>query len=427
MMAFPLDSALFMLEMKRNQWKSEAQIESLQERLLQELVSYARANVPHYKKTLGPAAPIRSLEDIRHLPIFHKEDVLASPDSFISRAVDKSALKSKVTSGTTGVPLTIYSDRRDCGYAIALEQHQLTEVGVGPFDLKAHITYYSLEPTLLQRLGLFRRVYLTRSTDGLETLRALQRIRPDVLQGMPSFLIALARANLDHDARFNVRTVVSFSEVLTPQARRFISSSFGCQVRDMYGSAETHWIGWECDRGSMHMNSDSLIVEILDKHGEPVPDGAVGDIVVTPLWRRAMPFIRYFSGDRGSFQGRCACGRHGLKVLGPIEGRTAHFFMLDDGTICPSYLADHVMRSVPEVLQYQLVQEEAGKLRVLLVLSAPLSGREKLLSSCTGMFDGKLDISLEVVDHIGSGKNGKARDFISKIKRIGEDRLIRME
>jgi phenylacetate-CoA ligase len=186
----------------------------------------------------------------------------------------------------------------------------------------------------------------------------------------------------------------------------------------MYGSVESHWVGWECEHGSMHVNSDSVIVEILDDCGAPVPEGASGNVVLTPLWRRTMPFIRYSTGDRCSMRGRCRCGRNGLKVLGPMEGRCSNMVLLSDGSEYTAFMGETVVRSVPEVLQYQMVQEDAGCIEVRVVLSAPLpaAALEKLRAGIAGAYGGRLDVSLAVVGRIPPGKNGKLCSFVSMLK-----------
>ena len=109
--------------------------------------------------------------------------------------------------------------------------------------------------------------------------------------------------------------VITTSEVLTDYHRELIGNVFQCRVYNEYGCGETGTIAHECEFGSMHINAENVIVEIV-RDGEVVNDGEVGDIVVTDLNNFAMPLIRYNLKDIGYIDSEpCPCGR-GLPILG---------------------------------------------------------------------------------------------------------------
>ncbi len=400
--------ALLLAEMKSNQWKSRAELEAIQEGKLRDLISYARKHVPHYRDL----EEVKSIDGLSELPVLGKPHVVGNPDSFISAEFDKRFLKKQSTSGSTGIPLDIYHHGRESVFGPAFELRHLTEVGVGPLDLQMRIAHYSREPNMLQRLGLFRREYLSIFDKPAENIRMLRSRRPDVLFAFTSVLSSLAHANNASEGGVKAKAVLSCGEVLTEDTRKLISSSFGCPVYDAYGCMETSWIAWECEQGSLHVNSDHLIIEIVDDDDEPVGRGRYGNVLVTPLWQRAMPFIRYRVGDRTAFGPGCRCGR-GLPVIKPVEGRDDDFLMLQDGTRISPRVLPCALVEVEGIREYQIIQDDVDDFTFRYV---PMKDVD--LRQIEGIFRrhlGDVRLGFEKVDEIPSTKTGKRKKVMSKL------------
>jgi phenylacetate-CoA ligase len=414
-MANLLRVALHISRMKLNQRKDESEILSIQENRLLELLSYASTHVPYYRRLLKNAK-IRSLGDLEKIPVLHKGAIRKNPLDFVSDSKDKTY--SKRTSGSTGTPVELFFDSSDAEYQLALEYFQLTEAGVMPHHHQAQITYYSLAPSIIQKAGLFRRSYLPDAAPEAENLKTLRKLKPDVLHTAPSFFVPLAHENLAQGGSFRVRKAFSFAEVLTPNARKITEKSFGCDLRDLYGSTETSWVAWQCEHGSMHLNSDSVIAEILDKNNEPVKPGKSGTLVLTPLWKRTMPFIRYSMGDSSSFLGSCKCGRSGFQAISPVAGRSDDFLVLQSGKFRSALLVEERVRMMPQILQYQAIQESPGQLCLKVILSGPLpsADRARLSESISKAYGEAMEIEFEEADSLPRGKTGKIRTVISKVK-----------
>ncbi len=406
---------LHIARMKLNQWKDESEIRKIQEEEFLKLISYSSEHVPYYRKLLKGLS-IRSLEDLGKIPILKKSALRENPLAFVSESKEKT--HSKVTSGSTGVPIKIFFDKSDAEYQLALEYFQLSESGVMPYHRQAQITYYHLKPSLVQKAGFFRRHYLSDASSEAENLRLLKKLKPDVLHTAPSFFVPLAHENLQQEEKFHVEKAFSFAEVLTPNARKITEKSFGCDLRDLYGSTETSWVAWECEEGNMHLNSDSVIAEIVDGNSEPLKNGKQGTLVLTPLWKRTMPFIRYFMSDRTALLGKCSCGRSGLQVIAPVAGRSDDFIVLSNGKFRSALLVEERVRTIPQILQYQAVQEQLGQMCLKVVLSAPLSQEDKaaLAQSISKAYGEEMQIEFEELDALPRGKTGKIRTVISKVK-----------
>lgn len=407
---------LLLSQMKRSQRMRRDALEKTAERKLLSLIRHARATVPYYKKTLGQTE-IRSFEGYHSVPILSKADMRGNARALVSSLFDIRSLVPAHTSGSTGIQVPLFHSRGESAYGVAFETHHLTECGAGPFDLQARIAHYESQPNLLQRLGVFRCRYLDVRADETENLLRLAIIRPDILVSYPSVLHPLSRINSNEDAGLRMKFILSGGETLSPHIRREISSSFSCPVYDRYGSMESSWAAWECREGSLHVQEDMVHVEIVDSEGKGVPEGTEGAILVTPLWRRAMPILRYSLGDRGSFGPPCRCGRS-LRTLRISRGREDDIIVLPSGKV-RSARTINLMDDIEGILSYQIIQEEKGLFVFRYVPSGSFGTKERrevaerIRDGCLGE---AVEVVFQEVQSIPRGATGKIRAVVSKVK-----------
>jgi phenylacetate-CoA ligase len=122
-----------------------------------------------------------------------------------------------------------------------------------------------------------------------------------------------------------------------PEDREAISRVFGAKVIELYSSKEAGYIALPCELGTMHINEESVLVEIIDDDGQACPPGRPGRIVVTPFFQTAQPLIRYEQGDIAEFGAPCACGRHS-RTLRAVLGRSYAIFRHPDGRAISRYM-----------------------------------------------------------------------------------------
>jgi phenylacetate-CoA ligase len=208
------------------------------------------------------------------------------------------------------------------------------------------------------------------------------------------------------------RRIFTSGESLNAVARRAIEAEFGAEVRDVYGTSETKEIAWECEAGSRHVSADVVYVEILDERGAPVPDGVDGEIVATVLVNRAMPLVRYRTGDRGSLLSTsCPCGCS-TPLLGVVSGREADSLELPDGTTRSPYQLTTAVERIAGLAQYQIVQLERDLLRVNVVSDAGVQPAALASGIVEALrFEIPCDVRIEVatVDRIERGARAKLR------------------
>jgi phenylacetate-CoA ligase len=392
-------------ELKKNQWKDPSELEEIAGLKLGSLLKEARASVPHY-------SALPRTDDLRQLPILEKSAIRKDPLSFVPSRLRREKLFGMESSGSTGFPLRFYFDQRDYNYGTVLLYHSYTEAGLAPFDKVAFIRTTRLPRFPLSGL-LFRTHYLPILGDEQKNLARIRELRPDILFAYPSALNILALHSIRDGKKTAIRKVISSSEVLTPKIRKLAGETFGAEVRNYYGMNESWAVAWECEKGGMHVNSDSVLLEIVDDKGEALPDGRSGHILLTSLWRRSMPFIRYRTGDIGSIGGRCPCGR-GLKVLKTLEGRSSDFIALPSGRIIARVKTEDALLASPGIWQCQIVQEKDFSLTLYLVTRDREASRgfkaamEKLVGK-------EVPVTIVETDLIKKGPSGKIRPIVSHI------------
>jgi phenylacetate-CoA ligase len=410
-----LDVALVLMEIRHNQWLGREEIESIQLKKLNDLLNYASGKVPHYRNLSG--IRLRDMSELPHLPLLARTSVRDNPESFISSEYDRKKLAQTFTSGSSGVQVPIYSTRGEEGCGIAFECHHLFENGVGPLDSQARITHFVSAPNILQKIGIMRCSYISVLKSENELLGELRSIRPEVLCAYPSLVRSLALCNRG----LGFKMIFTGGELLHPDVRTLAEKSFGCPVRDRYGSMESSWVAWECEKGGYHVHSDQAIIEVVDENGRPLPEGKVGRMVVTPLWRKAMPLIRYALDDRGAMGGKCSCGR-GLHVMKMIEGRDDDFIVLPSGKM-RSARAINILDDVQEVLSYQIIQERPDHFVFRFIPAGDFldekTKNEIRRRIAAGCLNEPVQVEFEQVEAIARGRTGKIRTVISKVKPDG--------
>jgi phenylacetate-CoA ligase len=214
-----------------------------------------------------------------------------------------------------------------------------------------------------------------------------------------------------------IRVVFVTSERLYEHQRKSIETAFGAPVANGYGGRDAGFIAHQCPMGGMHITAEDIVVEIVGDSGEVLPQGEKGEIVVTHLRTGDFPFVRYRTGDVGSLTDQvCTCGR-GLPLLAEIEGRSTDFVKAADGTVLHGLALIYVLREIPEVAEFKIIQETITNITVQLVTA--LSDTAQLESTITQQFRRRLGDSLQVkfvyFDKIEREASGKFRYVVSKL------------
>lgn len=233
-----------------------------------------------------------------------------------------------------------------------------------------------------------------------ETVAALNRFQPRILVGYASALKPLAAEQRAGRLRIAPQGVMSASEVLSAHAAAELEAAWGIKPFDVYAATETAGIASPCTYRNRHVYEDLLIIEPVDTAGNPVPDGTTGaKLLVTVLFSRTLPLIRYEMSDTIKLRGRgCPCGRS-FTVLQDIEGRLEDVLHLpgEQGTVSVHPIVFHHVLDEAGYNGWQVIQEPAG-LRVLLAGLAPGASRERVRDAVAAALKkaGAADMEVEV-------------------------------
>lgn len=255
-----------------------------------------------------------------------------------------------------------------------------------------------------------------------ECVAFLMQHDPDYLLTYPSVILELARAvQRGYLELSRLKQARTFGELLAPHVRAEIEKTLDCKVADVYSAEEVGYMAIQCPiSGLYHIQGESVLVEVLDDKGRPCPVGQVGRVVVTSLWNRATPIIRYEIGDYAEVGPRCPCGRT-LPTLRRVIGRKRNMLVLPDGRrFWPMPLADadaeESLSKLPPIQQFQVIQRSLHLVEVRLVVPRPLSESEqsKTRDYIQAMLGYSFEVRLVFVDEIPRGTGGKFEDFINE-------------
>jgi phenylacetate-coenzyme A ligase PaaK-like adenylate-forming protein len=300
---------------------------------LRRTIAWAAAHSPFYRRRLAglPAGFPRTLADLAGLPTTDPEELAAGMPGFLCVSQDEVVrMVTVATSGTTGAPKRLAFDADDIAATLAcfrVTMTTLSRAGDTVLVLFPARVPDSVGDLILRCLPLYgaRGVAGDPTGDPGTLAGDLRRHRPQCMIAAASQLArGLDDPELARAARDCLRTMVFASEYLPREWKGLLRERWGCQVFDYYSATEMGYGGgMECASDSgYHLREADHYFEVLDMEtGRPLPPGEVGEVVFTTLTRRAMPLIRYRTGDAARMlPGPCPCGSP-LRRLGPILGR----------------------------------------------------------------------------------------------------------
>jgi phenylacetate-CoA ligase len=211
----------------------------------------------------------------------------------------------------------------------------------------------------------------------------------------------------------DLEAVHTLGEPLTPDVRAACREAWGVPVRDAYSCEELGFIALQCPlHEHYHVQSESVLVEILDEEGRPAAPGQIGAVVLTALHSFAMPLIRYAIGDYAEVGEDCPCGRR-LPVLKRIWGRRRNQVTLPDGR-CAWPDVGALWDAIPDVDQIQLLQRDADHVEVRFARRDPLSPAEEpaIAARIHGALGHSFRLTFTRMDAIPRQPNGKYETFI---------------
>ena len=423
-------AAALQFQLERSQWLSAEALRDRQLLQLRNVLAHAAATVPFYKDY--PASPV--LED---LPVLKRDAVRQAGEALRSSALpaDHGQQHRITTSGATGTPVRIWGTDLT-GFlwrAFTLREHlwhgrdfraKLGAIRWAAKDFAAapggrRWPGWGDAVELLYETG--PACMLNVATPLAQQIEWLLAERLQYLVSFPSNLAALAEHCLERGIALpGLQEARTVGETLTSRQRGLIREAWGCKVTDMYSCEEAGYLALQCPEAEhYHVQSENVILEIVNGEGKPCAPGEPGRVLITTLHNFATPLVRYELGDVAELGAPCACGR-GLPVLARIHGRRRNRLRLPDGRSEFPYLGEHGQIAAATgvtVRQFQFVQKSLEEVEVKLVTDRDFTPEEA--ARARALVQRNLGHAFRIVltrcEAIPRGPGGKLEEFVSEV------------
>jgi phenylacetate-CoA ligase len=418
-------------QLKRTQWLAAPELRLAQFRQLREVLEEACRKIVWWRDTLGAAGvkPGQSFgeEQFASLPVLRREDVQRLAERLFNPDVPPAhgAVGKGSTSGSTGTPVTflVTALAGHFWHALTLREHlwQRRDFSGKLAAIRSNVENgewpnWGVTTEHVVATGPLSTLNIRADVD--EQLDWLTQCDPHYLITHPSNLRALAGRAIERGIALpRLRQLRTFGEVLSDDTRRQCRRAWNVEIADIYSCEEAGVIALQCERGSYHVQSENLLVEVVDDRGAACGPGEIGRVLITTLHNFAMPLVRYAIGDYAQWGTACPCGR-GLPVIRQIMGRQRNMLKLPDGTQHWPSFPETAWVGIAPIQQLQVVQRSLDA--IVLKVRAPRALTSAEASQLVATFRSVLGfphrITIEPVAAIPRGASMKHEDFVSELE-----------
>lgn len=383
---------------------------------------------PLYRARVGGRVPDLWTE----LPIMRKQDFQAPLPEMICEGLREQDLYIANTSGSSGHPFFFAKDKTCHSMTWGVIRNRYQALGLSPGALEARFFGIPMDRRAAYLKEAFKDRLLSRrrfpvfdlSDKVLERfLATIRRTRFDYLYGYTNSLLAfaeflMARGKILRHVCPTVSLCLVTAEMCRDEDARKLEKSFGVPVRQEYGASEVGIIAIDGLDTRWNLSVENLFVEVVDDEGRPVPNGVEGRILITDLYNRAMPFIRYEVGDLGSLK---PLDHYPFRALASLTGRVNDTIHLPSGRKAPGLTFYYVSRSLLEtadfIQEFVIRQVKPDRFVFDIVAKRKLAPME--LDSIQKMMDIYLEpgLSFEInrMTEIKRPASGKIKHFYSEL------------
>jgi phenylacetate-CoA ligase len=421
---------------------SESEIRAYQDNQISQLISHAYENVPYYRELMTGLrlAPddIRCVADLQKLPVLTKETVRQNFERLVSRKANVRDLVARHTSGTSGKALHFYSGKDAIAFQWAVWWRHRIHSGVNFDSWHANFTGKLAVPP-----GQTAPPYWRWNRPMRQALLNMHHLTPSKIRDVVDFLnnhdftfyfgypsiIHMLAVNAREAGLFltsRPRVVFTGAEHVNEWQRRDIQEFTGATLTDHWGLSEGCGNASRCSDHVYHEDFEFGVLECVDP--QPCGDGRVrGKIICTGFANPDFPFIRYDTGDTGTWETselRCSCGNQSRALAG-VEGRTEDYVITPEGARIMRF--DYVFKDTVNVKEAQVVQERLGAIKMRIVKRAEYGILDErfIASEIKRWISPRLEINFEYVDEIERENSGKFKAVKSRLQpdQIGREAL----
>ncbi len=411
---------------------SEKEYKAFLENKKLEIVNFHLQNNPFYQKLVGSNST--SWDD---LPVLNKRTLQKPLLERLSNGYSTKNSYVNKTSGSSGDPFIFAKDKYSHALTWASVIYRFGWYGID-FNHSYQARFYGIPMDFIgnkkERFKdllshRFRFSIFDLSDEILEGfLKHFRTKKFDYINGYTSSIVLFAKflqkKNIVlKDICPTLKVCIVTSEMLFEEDKILLEQQFGIPIVNEYGASELDLIAFQNPNGEWQVNSETLFVEILDENNQAVPNGEAGRIVITSLFNKAHPFIRYDIGDIGILDENSTLKKPILKKL---IGRTNDIAILPSGKKSPGLTFYYVTKSIIEddgnVKEFIIKQTKIDTFEIEYVSEKELTATQiqKIEKAIATYLENGLTFSFTRKEKLERNKNGKLKQFISLIKEIKE-------
>ena len=421
---------------------TRAQIEALQLERLQATVQHCM-NSPFYRKRFEEAGlkpeDIKTLDDIRRIPFTTKQDLRDTYPFGMASVPLRECTRLHSSSGTTGTPTVILHTQKDLEEWAAQVARNLWMVGLRPDDVFQNSSGYGMFTGGLgfqygaERLGML--TIPAAAGNSIRQIKFITDFGTTALHAVPSYVTRLYEVmqsmGVDPRRDTKLKVLAIGAEPHSEEQRRRIEEMMGVKAYNSFGMSEMcgPGVGFECqEQNGLHFWEDYYIVEIVDPETlEPVPDGEVGELVLTSLCREAMPLLRYRTRDLTRVLGRtCSCGRNHVRI-DRMRGRSDDMMVLRGVNIFPIQI-EKILMTFPELASNYLItlttDEDNDNMTVEVELEELFTDDYRRLQNLTNRIQRALKDEILLTPHVKLLPKGTLPVSEGKAVRVVDKRTV---
>lgn len=391
-----------------------------------EIVDYHLKHNPFYKKFVGKT----SVNNWENIPVLKKIDLQIPLKERLSEGFSKKKVYINSTSGSSGDPIIFAKDKLFHALVWANISRRFSWYAID-FNHSYQARFYGMPLDFVANLKLRFKDFLSRryrftifdlSDIGLMKIITLfNKKKFDYINGYTTNIVLMAqylskRKIILKDICPSLKVCIVTSEMLFEDDKILLETQLGVPIVNEYGASELDIIAFENPEKEWIVNAETLFVEILDENDQVLPNGKEGRIVVTCLYNKAHPFIRYEVGDYGILDEKSTPKKPILKKL---IGRTSDVALLPSGKKAPGMTFYSITKKIfgdeGNVKEFVIVQTKIDTFRIEYTSNMPLKKLEK--ERMRKIFSTYLEPDLNYIfkrkDFLKRSKSGKLKQFVS--------------
>lgn len=410
-----------------------AHIQSIPEAAYKEHIEYRKKTIVTYHLLYNPyyasLAKRTKVGSWHTLPILTKADLQVPLNTRLSQGMSQKKVFVNKTSGSSGHPFVFAKDKacHALSWAHIMDRFSWHDIDV---ETALQARFYGIplnslgyyKERLKDRLSNRKRFPIFNLSDAkLASFVARFKKNPFVyINGYTSSIVLFAKYLLKNNIQLNticptLKCCIVTSEMLFLEDKLVMETALGIPVYNEYGASELDLIAFENKAGEFILNNETLFVEIVDEHDKTVPNGRPGRIVITSLYNKAHPMIRYDIGDTGIISTEGTCKK---PILEKLIGRTNDVAILPSGKTVPGLTFYYVTKTVIEddgnVKEFIIEQHRPDYFKIIYTARETLTQKKQkqIKKALYQYLENDLELTFKQVPVLDRKNRGKLKQFV---------------